>query len=242
MVNDPELELGLTLGNLPVWRTFSDEDLIAAFKAEVALPEEQQPTKHCATFELLFRALALRLNAPFEAFDQQYRRLVISWLRQTSQIGLVLARFDGRIDDLVTMVYMRLFKRWRNETPSHFYKTFEGQPSRVFAYLQRTCASTVISEGRKKDHEDISLEDEIALSSYTTDDWLTNRTIFYQCIRQLLNSESQRLLELYMQGYSCAEIADYLKKPQSNIRRALSKLFIELERSSDLRALFDGSL
>jgi RNA polymerase sigma factor (sigma-70 family) len=227
---------------LSVWRTLSDDKLILAFKAEIALPEGQQPTKYCATFELLFRALALRRNAPFEAFDQQYRRLVISWLRQTAQIGFVLAHFDGRIDDLVTMVYMRLFKRWHNETPLGFYQKFEGQPSRVFAYLQRTCTSTVISEGRKKYHEVISLKDEVALSSYTTDEWSNNRTIFYQRIQQLLDSEEQRLLELHMQGYSHAEIANYLNKPQSNIRRSLSKLFIKLERDPDLRALFDGSL
>jgi hypothetical protein len=56
----------VSLYNLPDWCAKPDDDLLIAFRAEVALPQKLQPIRNCATFELAYRALALRANSLFE--------------------------------------------------------------------------------------------------------------------------------------------------------------------------------
>ncbi len=229
------------LNPLPIWRTASDDDLIDAFKAEVALALEAQPRRNCAVFEVAYRALALRENLPFQAFDGQYRRLLIKWLRKTSQAEIAVARMDGGVDDLVTEVYMRVFNVWRHTSPEDFYQKFDGQSAKVFSYLHTTCCSVVISTARRARSDALPLDDEIAMSSYTPDEWLNNRINVQQRIEQLLNQEEQTILSLYLYGCSINDIANRIGKHVNYTRRKLKEILRTLQADPILRDLSDGT-
>jgi RNA polymerase sigma factor (sigma-70 family) len=231
----------VSLYNLPDWCAKPDDDLLIAFRAEVALPQKLQPIRNCATFELAYRALALRANSLFEAFDGQYRRLLVKWLHQTSQAALVLSRLDSNMDDLVTSVYMCLFRTWHGMDRLTFYQKFDGRPAKVFAYLHSTCSSVVTSMARKRDHNSLPLDEEIANMTYQPDEWLNDSIDVQQRIKQLLTDEERAVYDLYMQGYPVHEIAARLRITDSQVRLRLRSLFQKLRNDADLRALLQGS-
>jgi DNA-directed RNA polymerase specialized sigma24 family protein len=231
----------MSLYNLPNWCETSDDDLLTAFRAEVALPQKQQPIKNCATFELAYRALALRTNSLFEAFDRQYRRLLIKWLQQTSQAALVLSRLDGNLDDLVTAVYMCLFRTWRDISRPTFYQKFDGRPAKVFAYLHSTCNSVVTSLARKRDHNALPLDEEIAKMTYQPDEWLHISLDVQRRVKQLLTDEEYAFYELYMQAYPTHAIAARLRMRDDQAHLRLKRLIQKLRNDADLRALLGDS-
>ncbi|MFN7209360.1 MAG: RNA polymerase sigma factor [Aggregatilineales bacterium] len=222
---------------LPDWRTVSEDDLIRAFRAEVALPTQQQPKRNCAVFELAYRALALCHNLPFTVFDEQYRRLLIKWLRSSPQADIAIARMDNGIEDLITNTYMCIFRSWKNMTAEDFYDKFDGQPTKIFSYLQITCSSVVVSVARKRAIDALPLEDEIAMRSYTPDEWLTSRPNALQRISQLLNPQERTILRLYLHGYAKDEIAAQIDKTVSHVRQKLKKILLTLQNDADLREL-----
>ncbi len=223
--------------SLPDWRTVSEDDLIRAFKAEVALPAQAQPKRNCAVFELAYRALALRHDLPFAVFDKQYRRLLTKWLYSSPQAQIAIARMDNGIEDLITNMYMCVFRAWKNTTAEDFYDQFDGQPSKIFSYLQIACSRVIISIARKPAIDMLALDDEIAMTSYTPDEWLINRTNALQRISQLLTPQERTILRLYLYGYTKDEIAAQIDRRVSHVRQKLKRILLLLQNDADLREL-----
>lgn len=222
---------------LPDWRTVSEDDLIRAFRAEVALPAQAQPKRNCAVFELAYRALASRHNLPFAVFDEQYRRLLIKWLYSSPQAQIAIARMDNGIEDLITDVYMAVFRSWKDMSAEAFYDKFDGQPSKIFSYLQTTCCNVVISVARRRAIDMLALEDEIAMRSYTPNEWLASRANTTQRISQLLKPQERTILSLYLYGYTKDEIAAQIDRTVSHVRQKLKKILLALQNDADLREL-----
>ncbi|PJF43002.1 MAG: hypothetical protein CUN50_01755 [Candidatus Thermofonsia Clade 1 bacterium] len=235
MMGSSDLDHVPSQRSLPLWCYKSDDALLSAFEAEMALPRPEQPSNNCAAFELIYRALALRTERLFNAFNQQYRGMIINWLQQAPLIEIALQRSDAGINDLVTEVYICIFRTWRHQSQSKFYQKFDGQLPRIFAYIRVTCRSVVRSLVHRPLHETMPLEEEIA--SEKPEEWLSRRADFYRRIRQLLNSTEQDILRLYIEDYSVDEIAFKIGQQKDLVKRLLKAILRKLRKDDDLRAL-----
>ncbi|MCE7948875.1 MAG: hypothetical protein DYG88_15750 [Chloroflexi bacterium CFX4] len=222
---------------LPCFHTYTDDDLILAFEAEIAQPRADQPTKDCAVFEVVYRALVLRADAPFTAFDYQYRRMVIGWLRETPSSDQAVERMDGGIDDMVTDVYMRLFHAFRLLTKARrFYSRFDGRPNRVFAYIQITSRSVVNTILRSPRRIDDELGEDIMHDSYSMDDWLASSAVLERA-RALLSPEDWEIFRLHSNGYRAPDIALVVKRKPSYIHTRIRSILRRLMADEELSDL-----
>jgi hypothetical protein len=222
---------------LPGFCTYTDDDLILAFESEIAQPRAEQPIKDCAVFEVIYRALVLCANVPFSAFDQQYRRMVIGWLRETPSSERAIEQMDGGIDDMVTDVYTRLFHAFRLLSKARrFYSRFDGRPNRVFAYIQITSRSVVNTILRSPRRFDDELGEHIMQDSYSIDDWLASSAALDRAHR-LLNPEDWQIFRLHSNGYRAPDIALIIKRKQSYIHTRIKNIFKRLMADEELRDL-----
>lgn len=130
---------------------------------------------------------------------------------------------DNGIEDLITDVYMAVFRSWKDMSAEAFYDKFDGQPSKIFSYLQTTCCNVVISVARRRAIDMLALEDEIAMRSYTPNEWLASRANTTQRISQLLKPQERTILSLYLYGYTKDEIAAQIDRTVSHVRQKLKK-------------------
>lgn len=222
---------------LPSFCTYTDDDLILAFEAETAQARAAQPTKDCAVFEVAYRALVLCANAPFTAFDQQYRRMIIGWLRETTGSDQAIEQMDGGIDDMVTDVYTRLFHAFQPfRKARRFYSRFEGRPNKVFAYIQITSRSVVNTILRVPRRTDDELGEDIMSDSYSMDDWLASSAALDRA-RALLSAWDWEIFRLHSNGYRAPDVARMLDRRQSYIHTRLRNILKCLMADKQLRDL-----
>lgn len=224
---------------LPYFCTYTDDDLILAFEAEIAQPRAEQPTKDCAVFEVAYRALVLRANAPFTAFDQQYRRMIIGWLREMPSADQAIEWMDGGIDDMVTDVYARLFYAFRSLNKACcFYSRFEGRPNKVFSYIQTTSRSVVNTILRSPRRIEDELGEEIMSDSYSIDDWLASSAVVDRA-RALLRAEDWDIFRLHSNGYRAPDIALIINRKPNHIHARLRNILKRLMADQELRNLLE---
>jgi hypothetical protein len=216
-------------------------ELVSACQAETAKYLRGEPSRTAFCWEIFRRAVCERDQGAWEALFEQYRRLLIAWLRQHP----AAARLGGDDEHWLTAAFERFFVSVGPERFGIF--TDLGQ---ILRYLKMCLNSAVMDEARalgRTRHEQVSEHEPDRVATSDPHAIVVARQEHERLWRDVLaacKSEAERAVALYCWKYGLKPAEVQARRPDlfptvKEVYTTLRNLKDRLKRNPDIQKYLD---